>query len=176
MRAQGWSELYAWRLDRASSGPLFRQIYMQVRSGVLSGTLAPGTALPSTRSMAKNLAVARASVVAAYQQLLIEGYISGRARSGTFISEDLAGVVRPQRRPTARRAKRRSVTLPAQAFSDFPQSTAQSDERPFNTGRTLADARTVEIWRKLTHQAVRSLDARDLGYTDPSGFIELRRR
>jgi hypothetical protein len=35
---------------------------------------------------------------------------------------------------------------------------------PFNTGRALLDARTAEVWRKLTQYALRSLGARDLGY------------
>src|SRR6185369_11852582 len=145
--------------------------------GVLAGALAPGFALPSTRVMAKKLGVARASVVAAYEQLLAEGYVEGRARSGTYVSKDLAGLITgPVRRPSpGPPPKRRSVPAPAQAFAEFAQSTAQADERPFNTGRTLADARTIEIWRKLTHQAVRSLGPQDLGYTDPCGFIELRR-
>jgi GntR family transcriptional regulator/MocR family aminotransferase len=177
MRTHGWAELYAWQLDRMSSVPLSRQIYIQVRLGVLAGALAPGFALPSTRVMAKKLGVARASVVAAYEQLLAEGYVEGRARSGTYVSKDLAGLITgPVRRPSpGPPPKRRSVPAPAQAFAEFAQSTAQADERPFNTGRTLADARTIEIWRKLTHQAVRSLGPQDLGYTDPCGFTELRR-
>jgi len=36
---RGWADLYAWQLDRASRTPLSRQIYMQVRSAVLSGAL-----------------------------------------------------------------------------------------------------------------------------------------
>src|SRR5262249_32979413 len=62
----------------------------------------------------------------------------------------------------------------ARAFAEFAPSTAQTDERPFNTGRTLVDARTIEVWRKLTHRAVRTLGAQHLGYTDPRGLIELR--
>lgn len=50
----------------------------------------------------------------------------------------------------------------------------RSDARPFNTGRTLIDARTAETWRKLTHRAVRWLQANELGYTDPAGLLELR--
>ena len=50
----------------------------------------------------------------------------------------------------------------------------QSDARPFNTGRTLIDARTAETWRSLTHRAVRRLGANDLGYSDPAGLAELR--
>ena len=55
-------------------------------------------------------------------------------------------------------------------FTETAELPAQSDERPFNLGRTLVDARTVEIWRKLTHRAVRSLGPSHLGYTDPCGF------
>src|SRR3977135_1633493 len=93
MRAQGWADLYAWQLDRASGISLSRQIYMQVRLGVLSGALSPGTMLPSTRAMASRLGAARASVVAAYEQLMAEGYAEGRTRSGTYVSKDLAGLI-----------------------------------------------------------------------------------
>jgi GntR family transcriptional regulator/MocR family aminotransferase len=176
MRTPGWAELYAWKLDRRSGVPLARQIYMQVRQGVLAGVLAPGMRLPSSRVMAKELGAARASVVAAYEQLLAEGYADGRARSGTYVSAELTGLIahpatsRQVRRP----ARTRAVPVPAQAFAEFAQSTAQADERPFNTGRTLVDARTVEVWRKLTHRAVRCFGAQELGYTDPCGFIGLR--
>jgi GntR family transcriptional regulator / MocR family aminotransferase len=176
-RAQGWAELYAWQLDRTSGTPLPRQLYMQVRSGVLAGALGPGTRLPSTRAMASVLGVARATVFAAYEQLLAEGYVDAKPGSGTYVCADLTGLIAQasRRRSAARPAKPRPVPVPAQAFAEFAQSTAQADERPFNTGRSLVDGRTVEIWRKLTHRAVRSLGAQDLGYTDPCGFIDLRR-
>jgi len=45
--------------------------------------------LPSTRALASELAVARTSVVAAYEQLLAEGYVSGKIGSGTYISSEL---------------------------------------------------------------------------------------
>ena len=50
----------------------------------------------------------------------------------------------------------------------------QGEARPFNTGRTLIDARTAETWRSLTHRAVRRLGPDDLGYADPAGLIALR--
>src|SRR5215470_10615480 len=89
MRTAQWADLYAWHVDRASTTPLFRQIYLQIRSAVVSRTLAPGLRLPSTRELASRLGVARASVVSAYEQLVAEGYITGRARSGTLVSADL---------------------------------------------------------------------------------------
>lgn len=174
MLSPGWADLHDWRVDRSGGVPVVRQIYGQVRSAVLSGALRAGTKLPSSRAMAARLEVARASVVAAYEQLLAEGYAEGRHGSGTFVSADLTGLP-ARRRPATRPVKRRQVPAPARAFSEFERATTQTEARPFNTGRTLLDARTVETWRKLTHRAVRSLGANDLGYTDPGGLIELRR-
>ena len=171
--SQGWADLYGWQLDRASRTPLSRQIYMQVRSAVLSGALRAGTRVPSSRVMASQLGVARASVVSAYEQLLAEGYVESRHGSGTFISGEVAGLA--TRRPRAPLAiKRAAVPTSALAFPDFERSAVQGEARPFNTGRTLIDARTAETWRSLTHRAVRRLGPNDLGYADPAGLAELR--
>ncbi len=43
-------------LDRAAPGSLQRQLYGQVREAVLAGRVAPGTRLPSTRTLAGELA------------------------------------------------------------------------------------------------------------------------
>jgi GntR family transcriptional regulator / MocR family aminotransferase len=172
MTLRGWADLYAWQLDRASRTSLTRQIYMQVRSAALSGALRPGTRVPSSRTMASKLGVARASVVLAYEHLLAEGYVESRHGSGTFIAGDLTGLA--SRRRVAPRETKRPMPTSAQTFSDFERSAVQSDARPFNTGRTLIDARTAETWRRLTHGAVRRLGANDLGYTDPAGLAELR--
>ena len=102
MTLRGWADLYAWQLDRVSRTPLTRQIYMQVRSAVLSGALSPGTHLPSSRAMASKLGVARASVVLAYEHLLAEGYVESRRGSGTYIARDLTG----SRITTAQRSAR----------------------------------------------------------------------
>src|SRR5271170_3627128 len=124
MAPPGWAELYGWQLDRATGTPLFRQIYLQVRAGVLTGVLAPGTKLPSTRAMASTLGAARASVVAAYELLLAEGYVAGRAGSGTFVSDDLSGRVVPvvRRRAAARPAKRQPAPAPAQIYTALGRS------------------------------------------------------
>jgi GntR family transcriptional regulator / MocR family aminotransferase len=174
LRSPGWADLYGWQLERANGTPLFRQIYLQVRSAVLSGALGPGTRLPSSRTMAVRLGTARASVVAAYEQLLTEGYAEARAGSGTFVASDLTSLVCATPKRGGAKAKLRRAPAPAREFADFERAATQTEGRPFNTGRTLIDARTMEAWRKLTHQAVRSLGANDLGYTDPCGLIELR--
>src|SRR5262249_7247902 len=52
--------------------------------------------------------------------------------------------------------------------------TEQSDQRPFNLGRTLLDAKTVDQWRKIAIRTLRTLDKEQLGYSDPRGYPVLR--
>jgi len=83
---QSWAELYAFEVDRAKDAPVFRQIYLQLRSAILSGALRPGTKLPSTRELAAQLGVSRSAAVSAFEQLLAEGYASGKKGAGTYIA------------------------------------------------------------------------------------------
>src|ERR1700692_1058317 len=86
---ESWAELYAFEVNRADNSPLFRQLYQQLRSAILSRRLRPGTKLPSTRELASQLGVSRSAAVSAYEQLFAEGYTSSRHGSGTYISSDL---------------------------------------------------------------------------------------
>jgi GntR family transcriptional regulator / MocR family aminotransferase len=178
MRAPGWGDLYAWRVDRDDSTPLFRQIYLQVRSAILSQALRPGSKLPSTREVASQLGIARASVVSAYEQLLAEGYLSGKVGSGTYISSDLPEPMeRRVRRPAvgpAAAARQIRLRAQAQIFESVAGPDAQSEARPFNLGCSRVDARTVEAWRKIGRREFRSLSPIHLGYSDARGLVELR--
>jgi GntR family transcriptional regulator/MocR family aminotransferase len=171
---QSWADLYAFEVIRAGDTPLFRQLYLQLRSAILSRRLRPGTKLPSTRQLATQLGVSRSAAVAAYEQLLAEGYTSGRHGSGTYISPDLPEPIvgSPQGRKKPAAVPSAVQMLP---FGDFVDVTVQSDERPFNLGRTLIDDRTLERWRKLSARTFRSLAPHHFGYSDPRGTLELRK-
>src|SRR5215213_10491924 len=169
------AELCSFELTRSDDAPLFRQLYQQLRAAILTRRLRPGTKLPSTRELASQLSVSRSAAVAAYEQLLAEGYTSGRHGSGTYISPDLPEPIErdPQRRKKPA-APIPSKAVPMQPLGDFVDVTVQSDARPFNLGRTLIDHRTLELWRKLSARTFRSLDASHFGYSDPRGTLELR--
>jgi GntR family transcriptional regulator/MocR family aminotransferase len=172
---QSWAELYAFEIDRAADAPVFRQIYLQLRSAILSGTLRPATKLPSTRDLAVQLGVSRSAVVSAFEQLLAEGYASGKKGAGTYIAP---GLPEPFEAIHGRKKRLASVAKTAASSRDlrgFADVTEQSDERPFNLGRTLVDARTAELWRKLSARTLRSLGRHHFGYADPHGMLELRK-
>jgi DNA-binding transcriptional MocR family regulator len=65
--------------------PLQRQAYDLLRRAIENGDLAPGSTLPSTRSLAREWGVSRNTVLIAYEELALEGLVSGRTGSGTRV-------------------------------------------------------------------------------------------
>ena len=175
-RRGDWADLFAWSVNRADRLPVFRQIYLQIRSAILTRALRPGMRLPSTRALAARLAVARVSVVAAYEELLAEGYLTGRAGSGTYVSTALRDLaVRSPSGPAKPRAVR-AATLPrhARVFEQLLEFGRPPDAVPFATGRCSLDERTSALWRTMSQRALRSLGGAHLGYADPRGLSEAR--
>ena len=76
-------------LDSQSNVPLHRQLYEEIRRSILSGRLAPGKRVPSTRSMSESLGISRATVTLAYDYLLSEGYLQSTTGSGTYVCKQL---------------------------------------------------------------------------------------
>jgi GntR family transcriptional regulator / MocR family aminotransferase len=77
-------------LDRTRSEALHRQLYRALSQLIKDRVLDAGSELPSTRSFALDLAVARNTVVAAYDQLITEGYLLNRAGARPIVV-DLPG-------------------------------------------------------------------------------------
>src|SRR5688572_4114713 len=93
------------RLD--GGGPLFGQIYRALKEEILTGRLAPGARLPSTRRLASDLGVSRNTTAPIYDQLFAEGYLVTRTGSGTYVAPEL-----PKPKPRAPRNLRpRAVRL-----------------------------------------------------------------
>jgi GntR family transcriptional regulator/MocR family aminotransferase len=175
---RSWASLYAWQLSRAGDAPLFRQIYQQIRAAILSQSLRPGTKLPSTRQLAAQLGVSRSAVVAAYEQLLAEGYAGGKIGSGSYVSPDLPEPIEgrgPKRSSNRPATIAKPALIQAALPDDFVDVTEQSEERPFNLGRTLVDNRSMELWRKVSTRVFRRLGHDHFGYSDPRGLPALRK-
>lgn len=80
--------------------PLYQKIYEELRDAILSGQWPGGARLPSRRTMAANLGVSLNTVSSAYQQLVDEGYLEARERSGFYVEklpwEELRRVEAPE--------------------------------------------------------------------------------
>ena len=88
-------------LDPDSPLSLQNQIREKLVELIVCGAVPPGTRLPSIRGLAEQLQVSRNTVVLAYQQLLAEGFLITRERSGIYpnpamMSEKLSAADRHQ--------------------------------------------------------------------------------
>ena len=73
-------------LHKNKSTPLYMQIYSYIKSEVLARRLKAGTKLPSKRALAAQLGISTITIEGAYGQLMAEGYIYAKAKSGYYIS------------------------------------------------------------------------------------------
>ncbi len=124
-----------------------------LRDGVRSGRLAPGAKLPSSRSLAAELGLARGTVNAAYDQLIVEGYLQARTGSGTIVADV------------------RSAP-PAAARQAVDDARPRYDLRPGSPDVTSFPA---SAWARSLRRALATAPPTIYGYGDPRGRVELRR-
>lgn len=93
----------AIELEAEGGKCLYLQIYEYIRNEIRKGKLQRNEKLPSTRSLAEYLQVARSTVDCAYSQLLAEGYIISRPCRGYFVcgAEDLLALSFEERQKEA---------------------------------------------------------------------------
>ncbi len=151
--------------------PLSRQIYTGLRRAILSGTMRTGERLPSTRELADELHVSRTVVLLAYDQLLAEGFVNGRAGSGTYVAEGVA-VARPK---TARdAAKLRISRFGAHAqntATEFPEQRLPYD---FSYRRSPVEGFPLDAWQRILLRRARKASVAKHEYGPAAGSIALR--
>ncbi|MCW8914392.1 MAG: PLP-dependent aminotransferase family protein [Magnetovibrio sp.] len=144
-------------LDPQSATPLFAQIYEALRRRIISGEQAANSRLPATRRLAEELAVSRATVVAAYDQLEAEGFVEGRTGSGIYVSA--IG----------------SVELPSQpVVTQFEHDFAPTTLQPLQPGRPDMDLFPHRAWAKCFAKVARTEPEALTQFMDAFGDPELR--
>lgn len=73
-------------IDPDDKTPMFAQVVAAFRERIVSGQIPAGSRLPASRNLAGDLGVSRATVIAAYDQLMAEGFIEGRQGSGVYVN------------------------------------------------------------------------------------------
>lgn len=125
-----------------------------LREAIQSGRLPSATRLPSSRSLAGDLGIARNTVVEAYTQLVAEGWLSAQQGSCTVVAS----------RPPERRPATVSATAPRVAVPRYDLRPGSPDLAAFPRSAWLASAR----------RAITAAPNEAFGYGDPRGRIELR--
>jgi GntR family transcriptional regulator/MocR family aminotransferase len=191
--------LVAFKLNFSSSVPLYKQLYDLIRNAILEGKFSKGQRLPGTRSLASELKISRNTVALAFDQLLIEGYISGKIGSGTFVSEipnnffglgsktksitskkmtsfeipSLSGLKMKEEHPAATGLFEK---LSKQIGSNelVKRYTKRDEIIPFQNGIPAFSEFPIKIWQKLINQTAQNFSNLQLGYGEAAGFKPLR--
>lgn len=135
----------------------YYSLYGHIRDDILSGKLKSGYRLPSKRAMADNLSVSVVTVQNAYEQLLAEGYIRAKERSGYFVEEVNADF-------HGRRYLPESI----------PENRAEY-KIDFVKGNTLTDAFPFSVWSRLMRGVLSDCGEHLLERIPCDGDAELKR-
>ncbi|MFD7931678.1 PLP-dependent aminotransferase family protein, partial [Streptomyces sp. NPDC059742] len=143
-------------LDLSTRRGLRAGLTEALREAARSGRLAAGTRLPSSRTLAADLGIARNTVAEAYAELVAEGWLTARQGSGTRVAERArprrSGAVAPVRRP-ARKGPAYSLIPGSPDLGGFPRA----------------------AWLSAARRALTDAPNEAFGYAaDPRGRIELR--
>lgn len=152
--------------DENGNEPQYVQLYTFLKNEIIAGRLAEKTRLPSVRKLADALGLSTTPVEMAYQQLLAEGFIRSRPRSGYFVEKLPDPELTPKRqgvseqpewsRPLLRdnRKYRYDFHMSQNDFSLFPHT----------------------LWRRLYNQVLGGERQEELFYGDPQGEPGLRQQ
>lgn len=147
---------------------MYQQIYEYIRDEIRTGKLQRNEKLPSTRSLAEYLQIARNTVDSAYSQLLAEGYITARPCKGYFVCgiEELLSLPGMEAehldRKESGRAKKENIKGGAESRYDFFPHAISMKNFPFST------------WKRITKEILVDANSEMFALGDPKGDMELR--
>jgi GntR family transcriptional regulator/MocR family aminotransferase len=165
------------------------ELVQALHESIRSGRLPAGTRLPSSRSLAKDLGIARNTVADAYGQLVAEGWLTARQGSGTLVAERVLPAEHPARSGSFGRTGSGSTgtgsgstrtgstgtgtgsTRAVLTRSGGASSSSRYDLRP---GSPDLSTFPRSEWLAAARKALPAAPNDAFGYGDPRGRIELR--
>ena len=159
--------MLTYTFDNSQTQPLYEQLYEKIRDDVLSGILQSGDKLPSKRAFAQQLNISTITIENAYQQLVTEGYLEARPRSGYYVAEFsvlphrnriLTGNEKTSEKATGKvrgSSQLRTETEKTKWFADFTSNQNDPESFPFS------------IWARLSREVLSTMQ--DELMTNPPG-------
>ncbi|AKL94736.1 transcriptional regulator GntR family [Clostridium aceticum] len=147
--------MWGIELQKKSKISLARQIFLSLKQRILTGEIAQGEELPSTRELAKGLGVSRNTVCDAYDMLLTEGFIVSRQGALSRVAEGLHIV------------QKEVVSLKEHKKEHVPV------RWDFKTGQPDLSLFPWPLWSQMIRHATNTLSAQQLEYSGPKGYEPL---
>lgn len=146
--------------------PYYLQLYQRFRDAMAEGQLKPGERVPSVRSLASELNLARGTVDKAYQMLIGEGYLWPRGPAGTIVSPHLSSPPHHSRSYT--RSPQQTVAPTSQ------QNVTVSRPDHLQPGLPALDAFPRKTWTRLMSRQLRAQTRADMAYPAATGYPPLK--
>jgi GntR family transcriptional regulator / MocR family aminotransferase len=148
-----------FQVERSNRKTLTQQVYEQLRNFILNGDLKEDEKLPSTRELAASIGVSRNITLEVYDQLVSEGYLLVRPRSGTFVAPGSAFMKSPsQCSPLNEEAIKNTI----------------KDIIDFKAGNPAMDHFPRKVWGRLAKEVCYEAPNSLFGYMKAEGLPELK--
>lgn len=157
--------MYGFEINRSLALSNAKQLENQLREAILSGKLAAGTRLMPTRSLAKDLGIARNTVIQVYEQLTAEGYLESLEGSGTYTA-NIGQLPKPHNRSF--------ITDTIHRKQDDINNKV-NDIISFNAGNPDVSVFPRIQWAKMMKEACLDEENNSFTYLDYAGHQKLRR-
>lgn len=169
--------------------PTHRRVYEAIRRAITEQVLPSGSRLPSTRELAADLNVSRNTILAAFDQLLDEGYVAAKTGSGTFVCYKQTDALFKQLEALTKSASTGNTSTDASpniesffalskrglAVSGTSCSHLNNNEvQPFTLGDDDYSHFPIAIWRRLLNRQWRTLNPALLDSSHDGGYLPLR--
>ncbi|MFQ3786240.1 PLP-dependent aminotransferase family protein [Halomonas sp. A29] len=176
-RADWLTDALGLVLGEPSNQPLSACLYHALREWIQSGRLANGQRLPSTRQLAQELGLGRNTLLAAFDQLLAEGFLVTRHGAGTFVAdlpfEHAASVVAASSPPA--RADTDSSRLSSRGMALLAFCHARQERHSaFVPGVPALDRFPHAQWQRILRRHQQRMPTDWLAYQARGGVPELR--
>ncbi len=149
--------MFGFELHRDSGLSNGKQLENAIREAILTGKLEAGFRLPATRVLARDMQIARNTIVQTYEQLIAEGYLEAREGSGTYVAE--------------------IGKLPGPKLGNYTERTAASkkkDRIAFDAGNPDTHSFPRIQWAKKLKEACLEADESALSYNNYDGHPALK--
>jgi GntR family transcriptional regulator/MocR family aminotransferase len=159
-------------IDRSSHRPLPRQLVLAIVEEIRSGRLEPGAPVPGTRTLARTLGVHRNTVVAAFEELLVQGWFETTRGSHTRVSTQLPVAVGQQRSSP----RKRGIGFELRAWENSSRSFEAVPSSVLDFTGGLPDARLfpAQALSRAYRRSLRRSSGRLLDFGNPAGDLLLR--
>ena len=170
---------------RGEQETIVHQLSRQIREMILSGNLAIGTRIPSTRELANELRLSRTTIRESYEQLVAESYLSSTVGKGTFVIDHPVLRATPHDPNASELAIERSSNTPSRLspqlskrgkkFLKYPRSYASSQSIPFNPALPNFKLFPFSKWTRILKKTLVNPESAAINYGDAAGYPPLKR-